>query len=299
MTNVLVRTEDCGLPPDYSGKVRDIFDLGDRLIIVATDRVSAYDSVLPTPVPGKGVVLTQMTIGWYEHFAGRVRTHFMSSDVSEYPGRYRDRMELSGRSMLVRKADRFDVECVVRGYLSGSGWREYRTTGKICGVPLSAGLRESDRLERPIFTPSTKAETGHDENITFEKMKEIVPGAAAEKLSELSLMIYSEARDYAEKRGIILADTKFEFGELGGEIILIDELLSPDSSRFWPRDSYAPGGPQASFDKQFVRDYLDGIGWDHAPPAPGLPEDVVKKTADRYKEACTRLFPLRQLENYL
>ncbi len=299
MAKVLVRTEDYGLRPDSSGKVRDIFDLGDRLIIVATDRVSAYDAVLPTPVPGKGVILTQMTIGWYEHFAGTVKTHYITSDVSEYPGRYRGRSELAGRSMLVRKADRFDVECVVRGYLSGSGWREYRKTGEICGVPLPSGLRESDRLERPIFTPSTKAETGHDENIAFEKMKEIVPAAAAEKLSELSLMIYSEARDYAEKRGIILADTKFEFGELDGEIILIDELLSPDSSRFWPRDSYAPGGAQASFDKQFVRDYLDGIGWDHTPPAPALPEDVVRRTADRYKEACTRLFPLSQLENYL
>lgn len=299
MAKALVSTKDCGLRPNSSGKVRDIFDLGDRLVIVATDRVSAYDVVLPTAIPGKGIVLTQMTIGWYEFFAGRIETHYVTSDVGEYPGRFGRVGELAGRSMLVRKANRFDVECVVRGYLSGSGWREYKKSGEVCGIRLPEGLRESDRLDRPIFTPSTKAQSGHDENITLERMKTMVPEGIAEKLADVSLSIYGEARDYAETCGIILADTKFEFGEIDGKIVLIDELLSPDSSRFWPRDTYAPGGPQASFDKQYVRDYLDAIGWDHSPPAPELPDDVVTRTAERYKEACARLFPRRKLENYL
>ena len=299
MARVLVRTEDYGFRPDASGKVRDIFDLGDHLLIVATDRISAYDVILPTPIPGKGVILTQMTLGWYENFRGRLKTHFVTAEVDEYPGRFKGREELAGRSMLVRKAGRYDVECVVRGYLSGSGWREYREKGSVCGIVLPKGLAESSRLEQPIFTPSTKAETGHDENISFERMKEVVPAPVAEKLSELSLAIYEQARTYAEKRGIILADTKFEFGELDGEIILIDELLSPDSSRFWPLDSYAPGRPQESFDKQYVRDHLDATGWDHTPPGPVLPDDVVKRTAGRYREACERLFPQINLERYL
>jgi phosphoribosylaminoimidazole-succinocarboxamide synthase len=299
MANVLVKTADCGLHPDASGKVRDIFDLGDRLLIVATERVSAYDVVLPTPVPGKGIVLTQMTLGWYGVFAGRLKTHFITADVDEYPDRFKGRKELAGRSMLVRKAKRFDVECVVRGYLAGSGWREYKETQSVCGIRLPDGLGESSRLEEPIFTPSTKAVRGHDENISFESMERIVPRGVAGKLSSLSLEIYREAHDYAKERGIIVADTKFEFGELDGEIILIDELLSPDSSRFWPLDSYAPGRPQASFDKQYLRDYLDNVGWDHSPPAPRLPEDVVTKTADRYREASQKLFPHIKLEKYL
>jgi len=299
MARVLSRTEDCGLRPDVSGKVRDIFDLGDQLLIVATDRISAYDAILPTAVPGKGIVLTQMTLGWYEHFGKRLKTHFITADVEEYPGRFRGRRELAGRSMLVRKAKRYDVECVVRGYLSGSGWREYGENGSVCGIVLPKGLSESSRLDQPIFTPSTKAETGHDENISFEEMKKVVPPAVAEELSRLSVSIYEQACEYAETRGIILADTKFEFGELGGEIILIDELLSPDSSRFWPADTYLPGRPQASFDKQYVRDYLDGAGWDHTPPAPVLPVEVVEKTADRYREACERLFPHIELEKLL
>jgi phosphoribosylaminoimidazole-succinocarboxamide synthase len=299
MANVLSRTEDYGLRPDASGKVRDIFDLGDHLLIVATDRISAYDAILPTPVPGKGIVLTQMTLGWYEYFGENLKTHFVTADVDGFPGRLKGRSELAGRSMLVRKALRYDVECVVRGYLSGSGWREYREKGSICGIGLPKGLSESARLERPIFTPSTKAETGHDENISFEEMKRLVPPGVADELSRESLSIYARAREYAETRGIILADTKFEFGDLDGEIILIDELLSPDSSRFWPADSYKPGRAQASFDKQFVRDHLDASGWDHTPPAPPLPDDVVRKTADRYREACERLFPHIKLEKYL
>jgi len=299
MTNVLARTEDCGLRPDASGKVRDIFDLGEHLLIVATDRISAYDAILPTPVPGKGIVLNQMTLGWYEHFGKRLKTHFVTADVDDYPGRFRGRRELAGRSMMVRKAKRYDVECVVRGYLSGSGWREYRNNGNVCGIALPKGLSESSRLERPIFTPSTKAESGHDENIPFDEMKKLVPAGVADELARLSLFIYEHARGYAETRGIILADTKFEFGELGGDIILIDELLSPDSSRFWPADSYQPGRSQASFDKQYVRDYLDGAGWDHTPPAPELPAEVVEKTAARYREACERLFPNIQLERFL
>jgi phosphoribosylaminoimidazole-succinocarboxamide synthase len=299
MANVLSRTEDYGLRPDASGKVRDIFDLGDHLLIVATDRISAYDAILPTPVPGKGIVLTQMTLGWYEYFGENLKTHFVTADVDGFPGRLKGRSELAGRSMLVRKARRYDVECVVRGYLSGSGWREYREKGSICGIGLPKGLSESARLERPIFTPSTKAETGHDENISFEEMKRLVPPGVADELSRKSLSIYARAREYAETRGIILADTKFEFGDLDGEIILIDELLSPDSSRFWPADSYKPGRAQASFDKQFVRDHLDASGWDHTPPAPPLPDDVVRKTADRYREACERLFPHIKLEKYL
>jgi phosphoribosylaminoimidazole-succinocarboxamide synthase len=299
MANVLVKTSDCGLHPDASGKVRDIFDLGDRLLIVATDRVSAFDVVLPTPVPGKGIVLTQMTLGWYGVFAGKLTTHFITADVNEYPDRFRGREELAGRSMLVRKARRFDVECVVRGYLAGSGWREYKQTGEVCGIRLPAGLGESSRLDEPIFTPSTKAARGHDENISLEAMERIVPRGVAKKLSDLSLEIYREAHDYARERGIIVADTKFEFGELDGKIILIDELLSPDSSRFWPLDSYGTGSPQASFDKQYLRDYLDNIGWDHNPPAPSLPVDVVSKTADRYREASEKLFPHINLEKYL
>ncbi len=299
MANVLVKTADYGLDPDVSGKVRDIFDLGDRLLIVATDRVSAYDAVLPSPIPGKGIILTQMTLGWYEFFGAKLKTHLVTAEVDQYPGRFRGRSELAGRSMLVRKARRYDVECVVRGYLAGSGWREYQRARSICGIGLPDGLEESSRLDEPIFTPSTKAETGHDENISFETMKRIVPPGIAATLANLSLMIYKEAHGYARERGIILADTKFEFGDLDGDVILIDELLSPDSSRFWPLDSYDPGGPQASFDKQYVRDYLDGIGWDHTPPAPPLPPDVVARTVERYREACNRLFPQMKMERYL
>jgi phosphoribosylaminoimidazole-succinocarboxamide synthase len=299
MANVLMRTADHGLVPDMSGKVRDIFDLDDHLLIVTSDRVSAYDSVLPTPVPGKGIILTQMTLGWYEHFAGKLKTHFVSAEIDDFPGKFKGRQELAGRSMLVRKAARFDVECVVRGYLVGSGWKEYKHNGAVCGIQLPEGLVEASRLAEPIFTPATKPDDGHDENISLEEMKKIVPADIADSLAALSMEIYNDAHGYARDRGIILADTKFEFGELDGEIILIDELLSPDSSRFWPADEYEAGRPQMSFDKQFVRDYLDAAGWDHDPPAPELPGDVVEKTVERYREACDRLFPDINLEKYL
>ncbi|UCH85793.1 MAG: phosphoribosylaminoimidazolesuccinocarboxamide synthase [Candidatus Latescibacterota bacterium] len=294
-----MNTKDHGLTPDTTGKVRDVFDLGSQLLIVATDRISAYDVILPNPIPGKGVVLNQMTLGWYDLFEGTVATHFVTADVGAYPAPFKDRQELAGRSMLVKKANRYDVECVVRGYLVGSGWKEYQRSGAVCGIELPGGLVEASKLDEPIFTPATKADTGHDENISFEQMKSIVPGDIAEKLRDLSIEIYNRAHEHARKCGIILADTKFEFGEIGGEIILIDELLSPDSSRFWPADLYEPGRSQQSFDKQFVRDYLDSIEWDHNPPPPELPDDVVQKTFERYREACRQLFPNINLEQYL
>lgn len=299
MAKVLKSTKEFGLTPDYAGKVRDVFDLGDRLLIVATDRISAYDSILPQPIPGKGIILNQITLGWYDFFKNGVKTHFLSADVSEFPGRFKGREELAGRSMLVAKADRFDVECVVRGYITGSGWKEYKKNQKVCGISLPGGLRESEKLPEPIFTPATKADEGHDENISFEKMCEIVPRDAAEKLRSLSIDLYVRALEYALARGIIIADTKFEFGVIDGEIRLIDEMLSPDSSRFWPQATYEPGRGQESFDKQYVRDYLDEIGWDHNPPPPDLTAAVVEKSLERYKEAFTRLFPNRELEKYL
>jgi phosphoribosylaminoimidazole-succinocarboxamide synthase len=294
----LMSTSDHGLKPDFSGKVRDIFDLGDRLLIVTTDRISAYDVILPDPLPGKGVLLTQMTLGWYQLLSD-VKTHFITADHNEYPEPFGGRQELAGRSMLVKKANRYDVECVVRGYLAGSGWREYKESQSVCGVPLPTGLEEASRLHEPIFTPATKASDGHDENISFEKMTEIVPVDIAKQIRELSFRIYKTAHGHAQRNGIVLADTKFEFGEIEGEIILIDELLSPDSSRFWPLDSYRPGRSQHSFDKQFVRDYLDKTGWDHSPPAPTLPPDIIGKTVEKYREACQRLFPNTALEKYL
>jgi phosphoribosylaminoimidazole-succinocarboxamide synthase len=296
MRTAVTDTAALGLKPTYRGKVRDIFDLGDTLLIVATDRISAYDTVLPTPIPGKGVLLTQITLAWYRYFGDRLDHHLVTAEVDEFPEPYRGREELRGRSMLVRKAQRYDVECVVRGYLAGSGWREYRQSGSVCGIPLPEGLREADPLPEPIFTPATKAAAGHDENIDFERMCRIVPREVAEELRDRSLAIYREAQRYAWDRGIVLADTKFEFGRIGDRVVLIDELLSPDSSRFWPRESYEPGRPQPSFDKQFVRDYLDEIGWDHNPPAPALPEEVVERTLDRYREALHRLFPDAKVE---
>jgi len=287
------------MQPDMAGKVRDIFDLGDQLLIVATDRISAYDSILPQPIPGKGIILTQITLGWYEHFKDNLKTHFVTEDVSEFPAPFTGLDELAGRSMLVTKAERFDVECVVRGYITGSGWKEYLRDGSVCGIRLPDGLLESQRLAEPIFTPATKADTGHDENISFEKMCEIVPSDVAARLRDMSIDIYEKALVYARDKGIILADTKFEFGLIGGEITMIDEMLSPDSSRFWPADEYQAGRGQKSFDKQFIRDYLDEIGWDHNPPPPDLSDQVVGKSFDRYKEAHDRLFPNRNLEQYL
>jgi phosphoribosylaminoimidazole-succinocarboxamide synthase len=276
-------TELPGLALHSQGKVREMYDLGDRLLMVASDRISAYDVVLPTPIPDKGKVLTAMSAFWFERTGGIVRNHLASFDVPE---------EVRGRALVVEKLEIFPVECVVRGYLSGSGWREYQRDGAVCGIGLPPGLRESDRLPEPLFTPATKAELGeHDENVDFERAAEIVGDRAlAEELRRLSLAIYSFAASHAERNGIILADTKFEFGrDASGDIVLADEVLTPDSSRFWPFDRYEPGRSQPSFDKQYVRDWLDASGWDHTPPGPELPDDVVANTRARYVEAYERL----------
>jgi phosphoribosylaminoimidazole-succinocarboxamide synthase len=272
------------------GKVRDVYDLGDRLLVVATDRLSAFDVVLPTGIPGKGVVLTQMSLFWFRLLQGVIENHVLTADVAEYDAPlqpYRD--QLAGRSMIVVKTEVLPVECVVRGYLAGSGWKDYKTSGAVCGVVLPPGLRDSDRLQPPIFTPATKAETGHDENIPFETMEATVGRERAAQARRVSLEIYSRAHAHAEARGIILADTKFEFGVRDGRLIWIDEALTPDSSRFWPRDEYAPGRSQPSFDKQFVRDYLETLSWNKQPPGPELPPDVVARTVEKYAEAFERL----------
>jgi phosphoribosylaminoimidazole-succinocarboxamide synthase len=261
------------------GKVRDIYEEDDRLLIVATDRISAFDYILPTGIPDKGRVLTQMTLFWLEFLRDVVPNHLLSTDMSVLPP------EFEGRSMWVKKAQMFDVECVARGYLSGSGWKDYVRTGELCGIPLPAGLRESDPLPEPLFTPATKAQSGHDENISYETVVESIGSETASRLRELTLGIYKKAAEYARSRGIIIADTKFEFGVVDGEIILADEVLTPDSSRFWPAETYSPGGAQQSYDKQFVRDYLESIRWNKQPPAPVLPEEVAKKTSEKYKEA--------------
>ena len=272
------------------GKVRDVYEVGDKLLLIATDRLSAFDVVLPTGIPGKGVLLTQMSLFWFELLKHVVPHHVVSADVSEYPDELKPfRNQLEGRSMLVQKTDVLPIECVVRGYIVGSGWKDYKKTGAICGIALPAGLRESDRLEPPIFTPATKAETGHDENISFETMTETVGPDRAAEARRVSLEIYERARAHAEARGIIVADTKFEFGIRDGRLIWIDEALTPDSSRFWPRDAYAPGRSQPSFDKQFVRDYLETLDWDKQPPGPELPPEVVARTVDKYVEAFERL----------
>jgi phosphoribosylaminoimidazole-succinocarboxamide synthase len=268
------------------GKVRDVYDLGDQLLVVATDRISAFDVVLPSGIPGKGVVLTQLSLFWFRLLADVVANHVISSEVGEYPLELRrHREQLEGRSMLVVKTDPLPVECVVRGYITGSGWKDYKTSGTVCGIPLPKGLRESDRLEVPLFTPSTKAEVGHDENISFEAVEGIVGPSRARELRDVSLEIYTRARTYAEARGILLADTKFEFGVREGRLVWIDEALTPDSSRFWPKESYEPGHGQPSFDKQYVRDYLESLQWDKRPPGPSLPSDVVARTRAKYEEA--------------
>jgi phosphoribosylaminoimidazole-succinocarboxamide synthase len=276
------------------GKVRDIYDLGDSLLIVATDRLSAFDVILPTPIPDKGRVLTQLSLFWFDLLRGVIPNHVLSgTDFPASLNGFRD--ELEGRSMLVRKTKPLPIECVVRGYLSGSGWKDYRSTGKVCGIALPAGLRESDRLPEPVFTPATKAATGHDENISFDEAAARIGAPLAERVRGVSLEIYRRAAAYSEPRGIILADTKVEFGLLGDELIWIDEALTPDSSRFWLAASYKPGGPQPSFDKQYVRDYLERIGWNKQPPGPELPADVVAGTRAKYREAY-RLLAGRELE---
>jgi phosphoribosylaminoimidazole-succinocarboxamide synthase len=281
---VIRETHFSGITPAVRGKVRDIYDLGDKLLIVATDRLSAFDVVLPTPIPDKGRVLTQLSLFWFNLLRDVVPNHVLSA--TDFPApfdSYKD--DLAGRSMVVRKTQPLPIECVVRGYVSGSGWKDYRATGKICGVALPAGLRESDRLPQPIFTPATKAATGHDENIPFEQAASLVGKELAERVRAISLEIYRRASAYAEPRGVILADTKFEFGLLHNDLIWIDEALTPDSSRFWPAAQYKPGGPQPSFDKQFVRDYLERIQWSKMPPGPELPPEVVAATRAKYREA--------------
>jgi len=264
------------------GKVRDIYEdpaQPDRLLIAATDRISAFDYILATGIPDKGRVLTQMTLFWLEFLKDTVPNHFLSTDVSGLPP------EFEGRSMWVRKAEMFDVECVARGYLSGSGWKEYMQTGAVCGIELPKNLRESDALPEPIFTPATKAQSGHDENIPFDRVVALIGANLAARLRDLTLAIYKKAAAYARPRGIIIADTKFEFGVVKGQIILADEVLTPDSSRFWPVETHKPGGPQPSYDKQYVRDYLESIHWNKQPPAPALPDDVAHHTSEKYKQA--------------
>ena len=280
-----MKIEIPGIQKLRSGKVRDIFDLGNHLLLVASDRISAFDVVLPNGIPGKGKVLTRISIYWFKQIEDIISNHLVSSDVEDFPPVCQPHREmLEGRSMLVKKAQPLLVECIVRGYLSGSGWKEYKNNGTVCGIKLPAGLLESSKLPESIFTPSTKAEEGHDINITFDEVKRIVGGEMAETLRDISLKVYNKARDMAEKKGIIIADTKFEFGLLDNKLILIDEVLTPDSSRFWSVQTYQHGKGQDSYDKQIIRDYLLGIGWDQRPPGPVLPDEIVEKASARYEE---------------
>lgn len=290
-TGILLESTMPGIKPFSRGKVRDVYQLnGGRLLIVSTDRLSAFDVVMSEGVPDKGRVLNQLSAFWFGELYDVCKNHFLTCNTRDYPSELHPYTEgLSGRSMMVRQTKPFPVECVVRGYLAGSGWKDYQATGAVCGVQLPAGLRQAERLETPIFTPATKASSGHDANISFEQMASITGRETAEKLRDLSLQLYSRARDFAAERGILLADTKFEFGLLDGQIVWIDEALTPDSSRFWPKDTYAPGGPQISFDKQFVRDYLESVRWNKKPPPPHLPADVLKKTSEKYREALRRI----------
>jgi phosphoribosylaminoimidazole-succinocarboxamide synthase len=273
------------------GKVRDVYEAGqDRLLVVATDRLSAFDVVMEQQIPEKGRVLNQISCFWFDFLKDSVRSHFITASLDEYPAEFRPYADqLAGRSMLVVKARPFPVECIVRGYLAGSGWKDYRATGAVCGIQLPPGLQESSKLDVPIFTPSTKATSGHDENISWDEMVALVGLEVADKLRARSLAVYERGREYAEGKGLIIADTKFEWGRWGDEIILIDEVLTPDSSRFWPERGYEPGRPQPSFDKQFVRDYLEGTRWNKQPPPPPLPQDVIRSTSEKYREAYWRL----------
>ncbi len=287
MTVPLFETRFPELEMHARGKVRDVYAAGaDALVIVATDRLSAFDCILPTPIPDKGRVLTEMTLFWLDLLRDEIPNHLITANVDKFPEPFRKHRDvLEGRSMLVRRARMVEIECVARGYIAGSGWKEYKASQSICGIPLPAGLRESDRLPQPIFTPATKAQSGHDENISFEHMTDITGRELAETLRDKTLAIYRRAADYADARGILVADTKFEFGFIDGALILADEVLTPDSSRFWPKAAYKPGGPQASFDKQYVRDYLESIGWNKQPPAPELPAEVTQRTSEKYHEA--------------
>ncbi len=291
MSAPVLTTALAGLGPRHQGKVRDIYDLGDRLLLVATDRMSAFDVVMAEPIPDKGRILTRLSAFWFRHLADVVPNHLLSLKVEDFPPACRPHREmLQDRTMLVKKTRPLPVECIVRGYLSGSGWAEYQATGSIGGMVLPSGLVESARLPQPIFTPSTKAELGeHDENISFEAMAAKVGADLAAKVQKISLTLYLRAQAWAEPRGIILADTKFEFGLVAGELLLIDEVLTPDSSRFWPQEDYRPGGPQKSYDKQYLRDYLESLGWNKKPPPPPLPPDVIANTRARYVQALKAL----------
>ncbi len=286
---------ESSLPPEFPlvtrGKVRDVYAVAeDQLLLVATDRISAFDCILGTPIPGKGRLLTQISLFWFDLLRDLTRNHLITAEVDEFPAPLQAcRDQLEGRSMLVKRARMIDLECVARGYLAGSGWKEYRSTGGICGIPLPAGLTESAQLPEPIFTPATKAHTGHDENISFERAAEIAGPDLAARLRDLTIKLYRRAAEHARSRGIIIADTKFEFGFIGDELVLADEVLTPDSSRFWPADDYEPGRPQASFDKQYVRDWLETLDWNKQPPAPELPEPVAVRTYEKYREAYDRL----------
>jgi phosphoribosylaminoimidazole-succinocarboxamide synthase len=286
---VLLETE-IDLPLVGRGKVRDIYNLGENLLFVATDRISAFDCILASGIPCKGRVLTQISLFWFDQLKNLVASHVLTAEPARYPESLRRSEDiLAGRSMIVRQAAMIPIECVARGYLSGSGWKEYSATGTVCGIKLPAGLKESSRLPEPIFTPATKAQSGHDENISFNQVVSSIGVDLASRLRDLTLAIYKSAAAYALERGLILADTKFEFGFIGGELVLADEALTPDSSRYWPADDYCPGRPQLSFDKQFVRDYLEGLHWNKQPPAPSLPRDIVDKTKQKYIEAFERL----------
>ena len=291
MTQLVLNTDFPDLKLAGRGKVRDIYDLGESLLIVTTDRISAFDVIMNEGIPGKGYVLTRISAFWFSQMEDIIPNHIISTEVADFPaecGKYAE--ILRGRSMLVKKAKPLPAECIVRGYLAGSGWKEYQATGSVCGIALPPGLRESDRLPEPIFTPSTKAEIGdHDENIPFERMVELCGGELAEKARQATVQIYLRARDIADGKGIIIADTKFEFGVYDNGLIIIDECLTPDSSRFWPKDSYRPGGPQPSFDKQFLRDYLETLDWNKKAPAPVLPEEIIRRTAEKYREALEKL----------
>ncbi len=291
MANLVLKTDFPDLKLVARGKVRDIYDLGEALLIVTTDRISAFDVIMNEGIPDKGYVLTQISAFWFHQMEDIIPNHIISTEVKDFPAQCQKyAADLEGRSMLVKKAKPLPAECIVRGYISGSGWKDYKATGSICGIKLPAGLVESDKLEEPIFTPSTKAELGtHDENISFDRMIELVGKNLAEKVRDVTIAIYKRARDIADAKGIIIADTKFEYGIYNGELIIIDECMTPDSSRFWPKDSYKPGGAQPSFDKQFLRDYLETLDWNKTAPAPPLPAEIVQKTGEKYMEALVRL----------
>ena len=266
------------------GKVRNVYDLGEQLLIVATDRISCFDFILATPIPDKGKILTQISLFWFSFLKDTVENHLSSTSLEDLPEAVGDKDKLKGRFMITKKCEVIPFECVVRGYLSGSGWKEYKTKRSVCGIELPEGLKESSKLDEPIFTPATKAETGHDENVNFDYMKNSIGEDLANRIRDTSIAIYNKAAEYAASKGVIIADTKFEFGIYNDRFILVDEVLTPDSSRFWPKDDYEPGRPQASFDKQFVRDYLESSGWDKTSPAPTLPNEVVSKTQEKYKQ---------------